>query len=1121
MTPEAMAAARARAIGRPVEVPSSLTETTRVLANPDGTFTAEVHVGPTRFKDSTGLWRDVDLTLERRADGSVAPKAHPRGLSLSGAVGAGDHDVAKLASGGTELALGWRGALPEPQIEGTRAVYAAVRPGIDLVVEVTRTGFEQLLVVRDRASAAGLNTIEMPWRTKGLTPSSTSDGGLELRDANGMAAAHVPGAEMWDATVSLKSGERSRRARLPMRVKASRAASGTDLALAPPDTFLKDPATKYPVTIDPAPTLKPGFDAFVQTGYNTDQSTDTELKLGYSEEDDTTARSFLRWSTSFLAGKQVTAATLYLWNHWSWSCRAAKWQVWITGSVGTGTRWTSQPTWGGSGYPVAESTMTKGWSSDCGDGWVTANVKDTFQYAADQRWTQLTTGLRASQTDENNHNTDTWKRFSSSEGSKDPYVSITYNTAPNAAANLTIGGKACGTGSSRPFISRTPYHPSMQAKLTDPDGTERSLTGQFFVAPLGQALPGSPTISQSGVTSGNYATKQIPAAFTLSENATYYFQVRTWDGLASSWSAVCEFTVDSVGPAVPPTVTSTTNPECLPSACDTGGSVGTAGAFTFGANGVSDVVKYRYWWDGHPKVEVPAASPGTSVTVPISPPALTAALHLDDLTIGGQRVLHVESVDPAGRASPEYRNMAQPDNAVGYSMLVGSAHGPAAWWRMDDPAGSSTYVDSSGNNRNLTSGSALPKQEIGYGDGGSAFTFAESTASRGVFLDAPSNLTVSAWAKLTDAGTDRTVLRQYTATLLPGTINNVQATSIHLYYQSSTNLWCFTTSRTRTPSAAQGDFSATTCAAMPARLGVWTHLVAVHEAATHEVALYVNGRASSATPGAPVNSVFVATGMRIGNGNFVGDIDDVRVWQRQLDPREIGALSSTEAGRWDLDGTGLDSSASPTPHDVAELPSGLTWDEVGHLDSDPGAVQFNGVDQAMVATGPVLRTDQSFSVSAWVQLYQMPGWHQSAVTQDGTNNSGFFFGSRNYSEGKKWSFAMTNTDVGNGGGWVDAKSTAVITEDDEGRWVHLVGVYDAAAQQIRLYVDGQLIATAARTARWQANGPLAIGRAQWAAGGVSQPSDWFNGSVDAVRVYAGVLTTDMVTRLYETTDGVL
>src|SRR5205807_7668439 len=70
---------------------------------------------------------------------------------------------------------------------------------------------------------------------------------------------------------------------------------------------------------------------------------------------------------------------------------------------------------------------------------------------------------------------------------------------------------------------------------------------------------------------------------------------------------------------------------------------------------------------------------------------------------------------------------------------------------------------------------------------------------------------------------------------------------------------------------------------------------------------------------------------------------------------------------------------------------------------------------------------------------------------------------------------------------------------------HLVGVFDAQKQEMRLYVDGGLQATSAMNAAWQpwdAAGPLMIGCDRDSTGG----SSFTSGDLDEVRVYQGVVT---------------
>jgi hypothetical protein len=87
-----------------------------------------------------------------------------------------------------------------------------------------------------------------------------------------------------------------------------------------------------------------------------------------------------------------------------------------------------------------------------------------------------------------------------------------------------------------------------------------------------------------------------------------------------------------------------------------------------------------------------------------------------------------------------------------------------------------------------------------------------------------------------------------------------------------------------------------------------------------------------------------------------------------------------------------------------------------------------------------------------------------------------------------------------------ALSTTVATT---GTWYHLVGVRDKLAGTMKLYVNGALQATTTYTGGWASNGNLAVGRARW-----TNSSDWLNGVVDEVQVFAGALTAAEVTTLF-------
>ncbi len=106
------ASAQARILGEPVEDLSQRTESSRTLANPDGSWTTEELGGPA-WVERDGQWLGVDLDLVARGDGSWAPRVGP----VDVVVGAGDEVARVTFEDGTWVAVTWPlGDLPEPVV---------------------------------------------------------------------------------------------------------------------------------------------------------------------------------------------------------------------------------------------------------------------------------------------------------------------------------------------------------------------------------------------------------------------------------------------------------------------------------------------------------------------------------------------------------------------------------------------------------------------------------------------------------------------------------------------------------------------------------------------------------------------------------------------------------------------------------------------------------------------------------------------------------------------------------------------------------------------------------------------------------------------------------------------
>ena len=430
--PEGVSAAMAAAqkAGERVKIDEATTETSEFYATPDGKVVGNISASPERFSRG-GVWVQIDLTLKKQADGSVAPAAYPQDMRFSGARTAETGDLAAMGSGDEKVSVGWQGALPEPTLDGSKATYPDVRPGVDLVVQATRTGFEQFAVLKSPAAAKYADQITLPLSGSGVSVvRADNKGQIRIAGRRGEPRAAIPTPMMWDSQSSAHGGPpRRRQVTLDVTHTASaQARKGLDatdpvnLTLKPDQQWLTSPDTVYPVTIDPYYDWSTTVTSTtVVKGYSTGWPDSDALFVG-TYDSSWSARSFISWWATGLQGFQVDQATLHLANPYSTTCSQTPWEIWTTDPITADTSWDNQPEWQ---YKEATSTSTS-----CNDGWVTADATSFFQRAVEKQVGQPTMGLKAA--DETA--TDQYKQFSSwnsADSSKSPFVEVWYSLPPN------------------------------------------------------------------------------------------------------------------------------------------------------------------------------------------------------------------------------------------------------------------------------------------------------------------------------------------------------------------------------------------------------------------------------------------------------------------------------------------------------------------------------------------------------------------------------------------------------------------------------------------------------------------------------------------------------------------
>ncbi|WP_372445192.1 DNRLRE domain-containing protein [Streptomyces verrucosisporus] len=632
----------ARLSGRRVEALSERTETSTTWVNEDGSLTTELSAGPVRF-ERDGEWTEVDVELVRRPDGSVGAAAHPAGLSLAGKGGAlptslaaaekaPARDLVTLGEGDEQITLRWKGGLPAPTLEGTRATYAGALPDADLIVEATRTGFEQFVEI-DKRPVAKEYSYTLPLRTDGLKIKQQKDGSLLFTDAASgrRKRAVMPAPVMWDAAVDKVSGEHTNRAKVDWEIVKT--GDGVDLVITPDADFLADPDTRYPVTVDPSTSaLSNVFDTYVQQGETRDWSTDTELDWGNpgtTNPDGTPryARSFITWDTAPISDALVTGAKLSLWNFHSGNtdCKPYEWTVWETGAPSTSSRWTSQPSWI---EQYAASTETRG-NPGCStqpDGWINADVTGLVQTWASAKTSRGHMGLRAPSAA-----TDQWKRVNSANAAANPpKLVVDYNYRPRTGTKQEAGPPYFSYGGAYTVNTTTP---TLRDTFVDADGDK--VNGTFQIYDNATNTQVGDVIVSKYVPSGQVASVTVPAG-VLANGKTYRFRTSPYDGAHynTGWSAWKTFTVDTTAPSAPTKITSTD----YPSGSWVRGA-GQVGTFTVTPPAGGDHHWLEWTLDGVTWTKVATGGAGADKALSIAPPK------------DGTHTLQVRAVDKADNKS--------------------------------------------------------------------------------------------------------------------------------------------------------------------------------------------------------------------------------------------------------------------------------------------------------------------------------------------------------------------------------------------------------------------------------------------------------------------------------------
>ena len=1076
---EQEASAAAVACGERFEVMNSRTPYDQVFAEPDGTMTLESAVEPQRVPVNDG-WSDIDTSLQDDGAGRATPVATLANISFS-LDGAGPM-VEWTTTNGHVFTLDWPGTLGQASLDGDTVTYPNVLPDVDLELRATATGFTHVLVVKTPEAATDPAIAEIVFETGGdAEVYATPTGGLRvIAEDENIAIAEAP--TMWDsggAGVFATSNATTRSADGPgdgAHVADVAVEVGDGQVILTPDADLLTSAdVVYPIHIDPEygkPHSRWAYANNQNQNWGANPSA-ASARVGRDPSNGWLYRSMFTFPMAELKGKTVLTAKFTIDLYHSWTCHNNPTPVLLYRSKYPQS--TGRVSWSNAhlgAYIGSEYVASN--KQDCPTApeptavWSQTAMKDNVQSAAEKYATMTLTISARSDHGGYEDAQDRWKKFRQSTAR----LVVSYNTPPSQPASLKVGDIACsGDG----VILIADAQPALSAQLPDPDNGQM-LEGHFEFRPVGGT-----TTSFTDTDVPTNARSSI--ALSTLTNGQYEWRIRAKDPYVySEWSSWCRFDVEVTRPDAP-TIQSPDFTECTELSCPATGGPGEPGAFAFEAAD-EDVTSYRYGWSSPPTESVTTSS-GEPQSVELTVPRY------------GENTLYVQAVDEAGNTSV----------TGAYSFVVGRAAMPTVGWELEqrpyhmDPL---VNVFPGGGSDLVVDGTVSWEEDVRLIDAETAGFDGSGALTADTTIDTAQSFSVSAWVRLDGTGEDSHV----------GGFAGDSMSPLYFGFHVASGNWYLKAPTTDTVDG--GTWSQLDSGRQAVR-HQWTHLVAVVDRTENLARLYVDGVDTGSVevpPGWSTDGSF-RIGQTIAAGSagagWDGQIAEVRLFDRVVVPDDIHIgtddferlMSVEKVGEWNFDEdygrTAVDQSR--WHHDL-DLFGGSTFS--GGRNPGGFGLSLDGIDGFAATSGAVIRTDDSFSVSAWARL-DSNSTDFTVVASEAVIRPSSYLKYKPTTD--RWRMTIPDADV-DSPGWYIAEDTA---SPELGEWYHLVSIYDAASDELRLYVNGTLVATAEGPVEpWHVDGRLLIG-----AAGSTADDQWSyaTGAIDDVAVYQGALTDDQVAEL--------
>ena len=340
-----------------LELTSKRTKYSTRYLNPDGSFTEEIYLEPQFYQDPTDKkWKKIDNNLKNSEKQSSKLENTSNAFNAKFAKQSNQGELVSVEKNGKNLSLvPVQGKNVQGMMKNNEIIYKGIFEQVDVRYRVNGDSVKEDIILYSKSAS---NTFTFELKLKGLTAVTKEDGTIVFQDQKGNPEWYFEKPYMTDA-----NNQYSDQVSLIIREENGK----TYVDVVADESFLQDPATQYPVTIDPTiDNWNVLRDNFVASNFSDSiYSSNTYMHTGYNSYFGTTRALTRFYLPSLPSDSVISSATFNAYQTNTDGQQVSVDLYRMTSDWSSSVTWNTQPSIGSTKEAtVTSSTGNAYWSWD-------------------------------------------------------------------------------------------------------------------------------------------------------------------------------------------------------------------------------------------------------------------------------------------------------------------------------------------------------------------------------------------------------------------------------------------------------------------------------------------------------------------------------------------------------------------------------------------------------------------------------------------------------------------------------------------------------------------------------------------------------------------------------------